>query len=681
MHWIDWSILIAVAVGITLVAVSTRKYTKSVADFLSANRCAGKYLLGVADGIAGLGAITIIASFEAHYKAGFSAIWWGSIILPVTVIVAMTGWVQYRFRETRALTMAQFFEIRYSRRFRIFSGVVGFLSGILNFGIFPAVGGRFFQHYADLPSHFVSIAGLQVDLVYALIMIILLVISVAFTFMGGQIAVIVTDFIQGSFCNIVFVGIAAYLLFVYFDWSQIMTAVSSAPEKASLINPANTSKTDNFASTFYFILAFKMVYGFMAWQGNQGYFSAARTPHDARMGKILGSFRTIIQTIPIVLLAIGAYTVLHHPEFQGVADAVHAKLAVVGNEKIQSQLTVSVCAAHILPVGLMGLFAAVMFAAFISTHDTYLHSWGSIFIQDIYLPVKQIVSKDNKPISAKRHITLLRMAIIGVSIFIFIFSLLFNQKQDIFMFFSLTGSLFVGWAGAVIIGGLYWKHGNVFGAWAASISGVFLAATTWIIINYWSWFYTTFGTTIPTCVLPEGFDPAGSAPPYNAMIMSFFLMMGVISIYVIVSLIFCRGRAFNMDKMLHRGKYTIDGDHIERQKKQPGILGYIGITKEFSFGDIVAFLCGYGYVFILSLIFIAGTVYMLKFDIQDSAWASFWWIYAIVMLVFSAAITVWLTIGGCLDLRKLFATLKEAKRDTNDDGEIHTEDECDGERE
>ncbi len=191
-------------VFIIATALSTKKYMLSVADFLSANRCAGKYLLGVADGISGLGAVSIIALFEMNYKAGFTASWWKLMLLPVGVIIASTGWVQYRFRQTRAMTMAQFFEIRYSRSFRVSAGIMGYISGIINFGIFPAVGGRFFQYFCGFPTYVVDI-GVKIDLVYGAIMAALLLVSLWFTFMGGQIALMVTDFIQGMFVNAVFV--------------------------------------------------------------------------------------------------------------------------------------------------------------------------------------------------------------------------------------------------------------------------------------------------------------------------------------------------------------------------------------------------------------------------------------------------------------------------------------------
>jgi len=64
-----------------------------------------------------------------YYKRGFTSVWWNLPNWPILFIIALTGWVNYRFRQTRALTLAQFFEMRYSRRFRIFAGLVAFLCG------------------------------------------------------------------------------------------------------------------------------------------------------------------------------------------------------------------------------------------------------------------------------------------------------------------------------------------------------------------------------------------------------------------------------------------------------------------------------------------------------------------------------------------------------------------------
>jgi SSS family solute:Na+ symporter len=144
LTWLDWGIVAFVLVFMISGVYISKNLMRSVADFLAAGRTAGRYLVSVGQWIAGLGAITIIANFEMNYVAGFAMSWWGLSMAIVVLILTVSGWVVYRFRQTRALTMAQFFEIRYSRNFRIFAGVIAFLSGIIKFRIFPSVGVRFF---------------------------------------------------------------------------------------------------------------------------------------------------------------------------------------------------------------------------------------------------------------------------------------------------------------------------------------------------------------------------------------------------------------------------------------------------------------------------------------------------------------------------------------------------------
>ena len=679
MTWIDWTILALLIGFITVVALSTKQYMLSVADFLSANRCAGKYLLGVADGMSGLGAISIVAIFEMTYKAGFTASWWKLMLLPIGVIIASTGWVQYRFRQTRALTMAQFFEIRYSRSFRVFAGIVGYISGILNFGIFPAVGGRFFQYYLGLPQWPATFLGMEFDITYALIMLGLLGISLWFTFMGGQIAVMVTDFIQGMFVNVVFVLLGIYMLFFLFDWNTVIeAAVSYAPKDASLINPMKTSGTDNFDVSYFLIGAATSFYGYMAWQGSQGYFSAARTPHDARMGRVIGQLRNITQTLPLALLPVCAFAFLNHPDWASQSAAAVDILSGIESEQIRDQVTVTVASSHFLPTGIMGLFAAVMLAAFISTHDTYLHSWGSIFVQDVILPLRQRIKGDTI-MGPDKHVIYLKTSIFGVCLFIFLFSLFFSQQQDILMFFALTGTIYLGWAGSAIIGGLYWKRATANGAWAAAIIGVTLAYTGWYLTYNWE-----SSQQLMSWVFAENWNQVtqsypgllGDKCPVNAQWLYFLTVLTTVLVFILVSLM--DNQVFNMDQLLHRGEYAFE-QNIEAETSQERSTesqspeqskSIFSIGKEFTFGDKVLFFGSYAYIFVFFAVFLFGTFYMLTNDISDQAWGEFWWYFCVVILLMTAAVTAVVTIGGLKNLRELYEMLKNIRRDEDDDGTV-----------
>src|SRR5262245_19744031 len=132
MASIDWIIVATCGIALAVFSLYTSRFMTGVADFLAANRTGGRYMMSLA-GMSGLGAISAIALYEMYYKAGLPPVWWNLMSIPVTVIITLSGWVYYRYRETRVLTLAQLFEVRYSRKFRIYSGMITWLCGLVNF--------------------------------------------------------------------------------------------------------------------------------------------------------------------------------------------------------------------------------------------------------------------------------------------------------------------------------------------------------------------------------------------------------------------------------------------------------------------------------------------------------------------------------------------------------------------
>ena len=115
LTFIDWFIVSIVLIAMVYSVSFAKGLMRSVADFLSAGRTAGRYLISVSQGAAGLGAISIISFLEVGYITGFSFQWWGLSQGIIVLAITASGWVIYRFRQTRSLTLAQFFEKRYSK--------------------------------------------------------------------------------------------------------------------------------------------------------------------------------------------------------------------------------------------------------------------------------------------------------------------------------------------------------------------------------------------------------------------------------------------------------------------------------------------------------------------------------------------------------------------------------------
>jgi len=468
---IDWIIMVAVcAIGIISVAW-TKRYMKSVADFLAGNRCAGRYLLMMCTVVPGVCAIGVVANMEAGYQIGFAASWWGGLSAPIGLILTMSAFVTYRFRQTRAMTLAQFFELRYSRGFRVYAGLLGYISGVLNYGIFPAITARFIIHFCSIPDYSCNVFGLNVSLTYALVLLLLTAISVWMTLAGGQVAIIVSNTILGVVFLVFGLILTGYFFPMLFDWSGIGQAFGSVanPDTNSMINPFKTGKVSDFNIWFYMIGAFSGIYGRMSWQGGHAFSTAPKSPHEGRMAGILGQWGVGTLGTVVGFLAVIAYMVMHHPNYAPVAALAQGRLDEITNPAIQKQMIVPIVLGQLVPSGLLGILCASMVMGSVTVQNSYLHSWGSIFIQDVLMPFRKAAY------SPEQHIRVLRWSIFGVAAFAYFFSLLFRQTEYILMFFALTGTIFLGGAGSVILGGLYWKRGTTLGAWCAMTVGAILA--------------------------------------------------------------------------------------------------------------------------------------------------------------------------------------------------------------
>jgi Na+/proline symporter len=754
MHWIDWIIVCIPLLIVLAIGLKSQRYVKSVSDFLTAGRVAGRYVVSVASGEAGMGLISLVAVYEAMYKSGFAYHFWQQLVIPIAMIMSLTGFCTYRFRETRAMTMGQFLEIRYNRAFRILAAFLQSISGILNYALFPAVGARFLIYFCDLPLQVTL--GNWVFPTFALVMAFFLSLAVLVACLGGQITIMVTDCVQGLISYPLYALIVGYIIFRFSWFEDLAPALLDRPEGKSMLNPFDISELRDFNLFYVAVGVLGSVLGRMSWSGTQGYNAAARNAHEQKMGGILGAWRAGFSAIMIVLLGVVAYTYLNSeaftsgpsgsvasrtelagkafndiasdakfddirseyqhylstgeitPVLQASLDSVPAVKGVgvgldrepmltVGRDALLSvsppeaqlfgtifgQMRVPMALNYILPVGLVGVFCALCIFLMISTDTTYLHSWGSILVQDIILPLR-----GGKPFTPQQQIRLLRLLIASVAVFAFFFSLFFGQVDYILMFFAITGAIWTGGAGVVIVGGLYWKRGSTLAAFAALLVGSGIATSGVIFQKIWA------GTLYPllerTGTL-EGFTrilEAMSGPfepfirwrvtpvkfPINSIEMVFISMMTSILLYLILSLL-SRKEPFNMERMLHRGKY-----HVEGKKIDHGIKGWrdflrklIGINDVYTRGDKIiswsVFLWSFGFQFLISFV---GILVWNIFQPWPAEWWANWFFFETFVLggIIAVVSTVWFSWGGTRDLIRLFRDLDAKEVDDQDDGRV-----------
>ena len=689
MHTIDWLFLILPSLAVIYIAIRTHYYTKGVAGFLAGGRVAGRYVVAVAGGEAAMGLISVVALWEKYYQSGFAIGFWQKLSTPIGLILTLTGFLIYRYRETRVMTMAQFFEVRYSKRFRIFAGVLAYTAGVINYAIFPAVGARFLIYYGGLPLE-LSLWGISVS-TYPLVMVGFLGVALAIVLIGGQLTIMVTDCVQGIFSYIGY-AIVFFAIFWVFSFQQFGEAMLARGPGLSFLNPFDTAKLTDFNLLFIFIGLIASVYNRMSWQGAAGYNAAALNPHEQKMAGILGVWRGGFSGLMVMMLAITAYTMMHHPDFTAQASSVQSELAERINfdtetttETLRNQMLVPVAVREFLPVGVAGILLAIMIFWMVSTDTTYIHSWGSILIQDIVLPLRK------KPFSEKTHLLLLRLSMTGVALFAFLFSLLYGQTTYILMFFALTGAIYLGGAGSVIIGGMYWSRGTTAGAWVCMILGTSTAIFGFFCTHYWTdviypwllvshpdsleWFKESLeglGRSMPIAnweVGPKKFPISGQEVLLLTIIIS-------VTSYIAVSLLTCRER-FNLDRMLHRGPYARPDDDdgsltVEAEHKRGLLQKLLGFNEHYSKGDRILAWSVFWWTMLNFAIFVVVALWNVLLGVWSAeTWFLYWKYYGVGLTGFIAIVTtVWFTIGGTRDLRRMFQRLKELQVNTADDGRV-----------
>jgi SSS family solute:Na+ symporter len=318
----------------------------------------------------------------------------------------------------------------------------------------------------------------------------------------------------------------------------------------------------------------------------------------------------------------------------------------------------------------------------ITTDTTSLHSWSSIIIQDVILPLRK------KMMSMSQHLKLLRITIVFVAAYAFVFSCKFGQVTYILMFMALTGAIWLGGAGVVIIGGLYWKRATAAGAWSAVIASAVLAGGGFMCTQTWANTLYPFLEARPGLLASVTHIIEGASGPLEPIIQwrvtpdqfpmngqEIYFMTMVIStlLFIGVSLLTCKEH-FNMDRMLHRGEYCRSEDKAARPRKTGNLLSrIIGIDNQFTKADRVlswsVFIYGIVWGFGIWLIKLIWNLVFYRWPLKWWAWVSFVDLF-IISVIIGAVSTVWFSIGTFMDLRKLFQRLAVRERNSSDDGRV-----------
>ena len=245
-------------------------------------------MIAVAGLESALGLITLVAYSEAFYKAGFAYGFWGSITFPLALIISLTGFFTYRFRETRAMSLGEYLERRYSRSFRIFASFLRTFSEMLANTIMPAIAARFFIYLFGWPST-IELFGWKVP-TFSLVIVLTLFFALIVIWAGGMISLVVTDALQAIMSYPIFLILTLFIL-IHFSWfGQVVPVLSNQVPGESFLNPYDVKELRDFNLFTVFMGVLVMIMNIGAWCGG-GTDTAAKTAHEGKMAGVLGRWR------------------------------------------------------------------------------------------------------------------------------------------------------------------------------------------------------------------------------------------------------------------------------------------------------------------------------------------------------------------------------------------------------
>jgi Na+/proline symporter len=549
MSWIDWCIVVVPLTFLLFVAFYSQKYVKSVVDFLAAGRVAGRYLLSVGDFMSTLSVITLIAGIEMYYQTGFSITFWNhSMVIPLNMIIALTGFIVYRWRETKCLSLGQFLELRYgSKFFRVFCSSVRTFAEIMTNAIGPAVATNFFIYYLGLP-HKINIFGVNLPC-FAIIVVMCLVLAVLFIWPSGRISLIITDSIQGLMSYPIFIIIAGYVL-LHFGWFEDISPVMiNRVDNQSFINPYDIEDLRDFNLFSVFAL---FIFGIMSrgvWLGNDNA-SAGRTPHEQKMAGVIAAWRVGMSFAMIIVLSLITITFMNSKNFstrdnyfgfshqdireelsdrvlsnvvadsakkdsvlmavknqtetpkeffdkpfsqQSNLDTIHLAtvrdaLGDTPESRLEFQKYRSLYNQMMAPVLLRNIFPVGLVGLFCLLMIMILISTDDsrIFNSSATMVQDIILPMFKKQISPKLHLLILRLSTVFVAIIFLIGSLCFANLDYLNMYVTIMAAVWTGGAGAIMLFGLYSRFGNLAGAWCSLIFGSGISVAGVLGQRYWA---------------------------------------------------------------------------------------------------------------------------------------------------------------------------------------------------
>lgn len=305
-----------------------------------------------------------------------------------------------------------------------------------------------------------TLTGINVNV----LIIVMGVIAIIYSYTGGIKSVLWTDFIQGV---VLLVGVTLSLIFLLKDINGGFSTLMTQLQQDKFLSESDSLFDANiFNTSVVMIIIGAGLNTFSSYVSSQDIVQRFTTTTDTKkLNKMMITNGVLSIFIATAFYFIGTglyvYYKVQNPNDPG---------ALIPQDQIYAYFI-----AYRLPVGLTGVLLAAIYAASQSTLSTGLNSVATSWTLDIQDVLSQHMD-DQKKTAIARYISL------GVGIFSIIISIIMAHSniQSAYEFFNSFMGLILGVLAGVFILGIFTQRGNKYGAYA----GLAVSALVMIYVKY-----------------------------------------------------------------------------------------------------------------------------------------------------------------------------------------------------
>jgi SSS family solute:Na+ symporter len=491
---IDWTIVVVYLACRLISGVWMRRYVRDVEDFAVAGRKMdlnlGVALLAATE----VGIVTVMYAGQNGFEHGFAGAIPGVLGCLAMLLVGWTGFVIVPLRKAGVITIPELFEKRFGKDVRWLAGMVVVLGGLLNMGIFLRMGGEFLTAVAGLDPHAlfaVPMLGWRLGVLEA-VMTALLAIVLLYTALGGMLSVLVTDYLQFLVIGLG-IAVTSVLVVWHFGWHGIVTKLDEAHRsEVKLIATSDVAPQDlaRYAAARRQAEAsgrpvaaapqpkgakdVKMKHPFdpgksfgwswVVWQGLVQI--TLMTTWQTTIARVLAARDAATARRLYVRTAFYFVGRFGLPCLWGAAAFLYfANLAAGLPPGADSLNALPQFLGHLMPPVMIGILAAAMLAAEMSTDSGYLLAWATVICNDLINPCLR------QGLSPRAKLLIVRILVPAIGLFLVFYGIWCKLPGAAYDYLAVTANIYLASMFTLLAAGLYWPGANRWGAMAAILLG------------------------------------------------------------------------------------------------------------------------------------------------------------------------------------------------------------------